>query len=1095
LKPPRHHHRSLIAGTAMLVMTLVAASAAADVTTVTWAAGSPPRWSEKTVASPHRVAIRLPPAAAGHEFVTVVVEDESGKRVRNLLGQTAIASLAKTEGGPDGLQVIWDGLNEAGEVMPAGTYRVRGLTIPRPKILYDYSFYNPNRLPWQGYATSSWGADHTGPGDIACAPAGSEARTAVAIACGVAENPHAVLGLDRAHQKIWGYKREAGINGINAIDHADGLLWMAFKNTVIKVDADTQRDVGWKRPAGKAAALTMPGLVTRIAVGPTQGAALVRKAAGPGDGANLAADTLVLFDKESGTARNRRTFPLEVPLPGEAFDVAWLSDGRLVTSGAEGVAVVAEDGGPTPLSLPGCQAPRQLAADDAGNLFVFDAGPDWQVKVYGPGLELVRTIGRPGGQKVHRHVAFTEVEAAEPGGLAVDYAAFRTVGGMDVDAEGRLWVAEPLHPRMVTVWNQAGEQVERFVGNAEYGAAGCSLHEQDPTLAFGYGMIFRISPDRTAPHEPIRFASSVGRTEPAAERLPRLPLGHYFKSGRLFRSAVSGTMREYLVHNHFGYPVLCVERDGDYRPCAAAVVVAGGDVPAQFAKSDCQPGPGGKWYGVWSDANGDSLVQPEEVHPLPAAGGRNEDFYGMGYVFNPQLTWCLGGHVVEPSGFLADGTPRYDAAGIKKLAGEGLAVRSGDFLVGDVCGPFQTGEYRFADLAGNVLATYPLDSMGVHASMRSPAPRPGETRGELCYAGTGTIPGDLGPIVATQGNMGQMFVFSGDGLFVCSLFKDVRQGPRPWPAEAKKGTDFSDCSMVQEPFVGCLAVQNDGQTRIVFGRTAANVCVVEGLERAKRFGPLSVQFDPSAPAGQPQREAAAEAEPLRAPRLADGGTIAIDGDLADWPDRAERPIMAGDKTLAGVRLAHDGTRLLVAVTVRDETPLVNGLADWQAAFRTGDAIDLCLGPAGDRGEDPAAGDVRILLVPEAARLVPEGVGGLVIRYRPVVPDAPADGRVPFTSPVGTTTIDAVDRPAGAAVAFRKTGDGYACEAALPFEILGIDPEAGPTFAGDFGVLSSDGGGQQTVARNYLFNDRWTMTADLAAEAMLKPGTWGRIILE
>ena len=46
-----------------------------------------------------------------------------------------------------------------------------------------------------------------------------------------------------------------------------------------------------------------------------------------------------------------------------------------------------------------------------------------------------------------------------------------------------------------------------------------------------------------------------------------------------------------------------------------------------------------------------------------------------------------------------------------------------------------------------------------------------------------------------------------------------------------------------------------------------------------------------------------------------------------------------------------------------------------------------------------------------------------------------------------------------------------------------------------GVLSSDGGGQQTVARNYLFNDRWTMTADLAAEAMLKSGTWGRIVLE
>jgi hypothetical protein len=1068
------------------------APARGEVIKAGWGPGRPPRWTEQAVASPHRVAIRLPAPAAGHELLTVVVEDETGKRVRNLLAQVAIASLAN-DADPagdqaGGLMITWDGLSDAGEVVPAGTYRVRGLTIPRPRILYDYSFYNPNALPWQGYVHSSWAADHTGPGDVACAAAGCKARTAVAIACGVAENPHAVLGLDASHRKIWGYKREGGINGINAIDHADGLLWMAFKNTLVKVDADTQRDVGWKRPAGKAAAVTMPGLVTRIAVGPDLGAALVRKEPGPDHGDNLAADTLVLFDKESGTARNRRAFPLELTLPWKAFDVAWLADGRLAVSGEQGVAVVAKGGEVSPLPLADCQAPRQLAADDAGNLFVFDAGPDRQVKVYGPDLALRRTIGRKGGQRVQPYVAFTEVEAADPSGLAVDYAAFRTVGGMDVDAEGRLWVAEPLHPRMVTVWNEAGEQVERFVGNAEYGAAGCSLHEQDPTLAFGYGMIFRISPDRTVPHEPVRFVSSVCRAEPAAERLPRLPQGHYFKSGRLFRSAVSGTMREYLVHNHFGYPVLCVERDGDYRPCGAAVVVAGGNVPAQFAKPDCKPGPGGKWYGVWSDANRDELVQPEEVVPLPEAGGRNEDFYGMGYVFNPQLTWCLGGHAVEPAGFLDDGTPRYEAAGIKKLAGEGLAVRTGDFLAGDACGVFETGEYRFADLAGTVLATYPLNSMGVHASMRSSAPRPGETRGELCYAGTGTIPGDLGPIVATQGNMGQAFVFTGDGLFVCSLFRDTRQGPRPWPAEAKKGTDFSDCSMGQEPFDGCLVVQDDGRMRIVFGRTAANVCVVEGLERAKRFGPVTVRFDPSAPAGGPSPEAVAGAEPLPVSRLSNEQTIKIDGDLDDWPRVAERSILAGEKRLAGVRLAHDGMRLLVGLTVRDETPLVNGLGDWRSAFRTGDAIDLCLGPAGDRGEQPIAGDVRILLVPDAG-------SGTAIRYRPVVADTPEEQRVAFTSPGGTTTMDEVDRPDGLRVAFAKTAGGYVCEASLPLESLGIDPEPGQAFAGDVGVLSSDGGGQQTVARNYLFNQTWTMTADLASEAMLKPGSWGRIVFE
>jgi hypothetical protein len=835
------------------------------------------------------------------------------------------------------------------------------------------------------------------------------------------------------------------------------------------------------------------------------GVALVRKAGGPDHGVDLPADTLVMFDKEFGTARNKRAFPLELPLPWKAYDLAFLKDGRLAVSGEDGVSVVAKDGEISALTLPGCVSPRQLAADDSGNLYVFDAGPDRQVKVYDPDRKLLRTIGRAGGQKVHPYVAFTEVEASDSDGLAIDYTAFRRVGGMDVDSQGRLWVTEPEHPRMVTVWDGEGKQVERFVGNSEYGSQGCSLHEQDPTRAFGYGLIFKISPDRTVPQEPVRFVSSLRSPEPASLRLPRLPLGHYFKSGRLFRSDASGTMREYLVHNHFGYPVLCVERDGDYRPCAAAVVVAGGKVPAPFAKADLKPGPHTKWFGVWSDANSDELVQPEEVFPLPEAGGRNEDFYGMGYVFNPQLAWYLGSHGVEPTGFLEDGTPTYATAGMKKLAGDGLAVRSGDFLIGDSCNVFQTGQYRFADLQGNVLATYPLNSMGVHASMHSSAPRPGETRGEICYAGTGKVAGDLGPIVATQGNMGQMFVFSGDGLFVCSLFKDTRQGPRPWPEEAKKGTDFTDCTMLQEPFVGCMVVQDDGTMRVLFGRTEANVCSVEGLEQAKRFGPVKLQFDPSAPGsgGQiaggtepaPQPTAttteskSADLPPLSIGRWADDAApIAVDGVLDDWAGVPEREILAGELKLAGVRVAHAGSRLLLGVTVKDETPMVNGLSDWRSAFRTGDAIDIYLGPSGDRDGNPVAGDVRVLLVPDKD-------GGLIVRYRPVVPGTDPKERVPFTSPICTTTIDDVSMSKKADVAFKKTADGYVCEASLPLKAFGISPESGQSFAGDIGVLSSDGGGQQTAARNYLFNRTWTMTADLCSEAMLKPGTWGTFVFE
>lgn len=1052
-----------------------------------------PQWREETITSPHRVTAELA-VPQGHDFITVVVESADGKRVRNLFGQMPVGPLgASPDAEPRSVTVVWDGMDDDGQVVAEGTYHLRGLTIPRPRILFDYSFYNPNPLPWQGYGHSAWGSDHTGPGDVACAPAGTTGRTEVAIAGAVAENPHAVLGLNDQHSKIWGYKREGGINGINCIEYADGALWMGFNDTIVKINPDSQSDIGWKRPAGRAAALTMPGEVLRLTVGTEYGAALVRTTGRGHYAPGVAGDAVVFFDKEHGTAPRSRNFPAEVTLPWPAYDLAFLNDGRLVVSTDSGLFVVGMDGQTLPYPLNGCEKPRALAVDGEGNLYVFDEGADWQVKVYGADLTLVRTIGRRGGQRVYPYVMFTEVAAESPEGLALDYDAFRVVSGMDVDRHGNLWVAEPLHPRLVTAWNSEGVRVQTLVGNTEYGAAGTSLHEQDPSLAYGYGLIFPIDPDRTVPHNPARFVTSVVTAEPAAQRLPRLPQGHYFKSGRLFRSDVSGQMREYFVNNDFGYPVLYINRDGDYRPCAAVVKVAGRDSSPLFAKPEQAPG-NADWYGVWSDRNGDGLVQPEEVFALPEPGGRIIDFYGMGYVFNPQLTWYLGGYEIAPSGFMDDGTPVYDASGMRKLNADNLAVRTGDYLVGDNSDVFQTGHYRFADLDGNVFATYPLNAMGVHASMHAPAPRPGETRGELCYAGVATVGGELGPIVATQGNMGQMFVFTGDGLFVCALFRDVRHGPSPWPAQAEKDADFTNTSMGQEPFVGSMVVQDDGKMRLVFGRTAANVCTVEGLERAKRFGPVPVQFSLSSQEGTLAGggvEEASAVQTLSIPFLPGevGDPITIDGSLDDWPEVPVRAIHAGDQELAQVRVAHRGTHLLLGISVRDETPMVNSFADWRSAFRTGDAIDLYMGPAGEDADTPVKELTRVLLVPTDE-------GAAVIRYRPVVAGTAATDRVPFTSPIGTTYMDEVTLLEKSEVVFRKTEGGYACEASLPLALFGLAfLETGRIVAGDIGVIFSDGGGQQTQARNYLFNRTWTITADLYSEAMLKPDTWGKFVFQ
>jgi len=1060
-----------------------AGTSRAQVKKIKWGPGRPPHWQEEVVTSANRVEARVA-VPSGHDFITAVVEDKNGKRVRNLLAQVAVNDLGISPTGTIRTAcVVWDGLTDEGTVAPEGIYYIRGVTIPRPRILYDYSFYNPNSLPWQGYTHSGWGADHAGPSDIACAPLNATDRTEVVISCAIAETPHAVFGLDGSHNKIWGYKREGGINGINCVAFADGFLWMGFKDSVIRLDPDSQRDIGWKRPAGRAASTAMTGDVRRIAVGPEYGAVLVQ--------VSSTADMVVFLDKQSGTSRQSRNYPAEVGLPWKAHDLVYMNDGRLLVSGDAGVFTVTTNGPGSQLALPGCVSPRQLATDASGNLYVFDAGPDWQVKIYGPDMTLVRTVGHAGGQKVYSCCMFTTVATNATQGLDIDYDAFRTVGGMDVDRNGNLWVTESMHPRMVTVWNSQGKRVETFVGNTEYGGACSSLHEQDPSLAYGYGMIFPIAADRTVPHNPSRFAASAVTAEPASLRLPGLAPGHYFKSGRLFRSNVSGRMCEYFVHNDYGYPVLYINRNGDYRPCAAAVKVAGRDAGSRFAKPE-SVSANTDWYGVWSDRNSDGLVQSEEVFPLPEAGGRILDFYGMGYVFNPYLTWYLGAYAVAPSGYQDDGTPIYDTAGMRKLNDANLALRTGNYLVGDLCNVFQTGCYRFADSNGNVFATYPLNAMGVHSSQAAPPPGPGETRGELCYAGVATMAGELGPIVASQGNYGQMFIFTGDGLYVCGLFKDTRHGPKPWPPEARKGTDFTDCSMGQEPFNGCMVVQDDKKMRVVFGRTAANVCVVEGLELARRFGPIPVRFMPSDRSADSQQtaDATAAAVPLiitRTPALGKGAII-VDGSLDDWADVPARKIMAGENELASVRVVYTGSNLLLAVSVRDETPMVNGFTDWRSAFRSGDAIDLYMGQAGARADATVEGDVRMLIVPSEN-------GAVVVRYRPVVSGIEPEKRVPFTSPIGTTYIDEVKMTRKLDVVFKKTGDGYICEAALPWSLLGIEPEDGKTVAGDIGVLTSDGGGQQTMARNYLFNRTWTITSDLRSEAMLQPSTWGKFELK
>lgn len=999
-------------------------------------------WDRLTdAARPHAILeLSLP---AGAEQFTVVINDAAGRRVRNLRAMARVAEF----GGGARVRVAWNGCNDAGEPVAPGIYQVTGLAGPAPRVRLDYAWYNPGDPPWDGEATSGWGGDHSGPSGIACAPAGSANLWRVVLSWPVVEGPHATIALDKHYRKVWGYKRVAGFDGAKAVALADGQLWLGIKNELVRLESDTGQPRGWDRPAGTLPALDLGGRIESLAVGADLCAVLV--------GTNQ----IVFLDKRTGQAPARDGWPASIALPARAESVAHAPDGRWYVATTTGVMAITPSGEITPVTLPGLERPGVLTFDAAGQLYVMDRGADWQIKVFSTQLEPVRTIGRKGGQRLKIPGYLWSVPTGE---LTYLPDAIHDVTGMAVDEWGQLWVAEGnLHPRRVVVWDAAGQVVRQFIGGTAYGAASCSLHKQDPRRAFSGGVMFEVEPSRLQSDRPLRYLTS-GNADPRWVLDVHPP--NHFGQGELFRSAAAGQTHEYFISSLAGFPVLYLDRGGDYRPVAAVFHAGQVQVKQAFGKTGTF---------LWSDFNEDGRPQTNEVQTLVA--GRNEpvrDLYGWQYLLQTNLVFYTGSHRIAPVRFTPSGMPVYDVAHATPLVTSGLYLEVGRHLFGTRnAKPFQIGQYLFADLAGNVVATYPLPVMGVHASQNAPVPLPGQTCGELYVCGTADLGSSLGAVVAVTGNMGQVFLFTEDGLYLGALFRDVRTNPPPWPSRYVPGADFTDCSLYGEPFATWFGKQEDGAVRILFGRNAAVVCRVTGLEEIRRLPGQQVAVQPPAADTAPVVAGLATPAELR---------------IARWRSWDATP--THDLPVGRVQLAYDDTHLHVRWQVPDDSPRRNKGQDERAHFKEGDAVELQLGP--DRPDPLAvvAGDGRLVLAPVAP--APRAV-----LYQAVVPGTPAAQRVRFASPIGVTTFDAVTTRPEVGVQFQPQPTGYECVARIPWATLGIRPRPGLRLRGDVGVLFSDAGGQTTVSRVYLFNRTETMTADLHEEARLFPARWGLLVLD
>ena len=1031
-------------------------------------------------------------ALPGDARVTLVIEDATGKRIRNLL------SNAPRPGG--GNTDYWDGTDDNGQLVAPGMYGFRGLFHSPLDVSYRFYFNNPGNPPWDtGNGHGNWLADHSFP-QAACADA-----EAVYVAAPIAESGTCVMRLDADGHKQWGVIRVMpGVSTALAVD--DQFVYVALDRQsyallkgkdkqdgeviLYKVDKHTGRFAGWpdneREHSLQVWSLsllfggttfvwpppsdpTLPDLRRTGAVTP---AALRQQIFGMAvDGKNCyvpvySLDKILIVDKTAGTVTG--SLPVTHPT-----GVALAADGRLLAiSGTQVLSVDPASGDNHPLITTGLQAPVGLTLDKQGNLYVSDWAGAMQVKVFSPAGKLLRTVGKDGGR---------------PWMGAFDQTGMLLPRGLAVDAQNRLWVAEDdISPKRLSLWGADGTFQQDFVGPTGYGGMYGCINNYDPTQALNYGCEWALD-----------WKAGSGKCVGTLWRqLYADALFGIDSYDRLWVLRSNG--KDYVISDNASDRLVISVRDGDhYRPLMAA----GYNLPdlpflPKHEKTD---------NFVWSDRNGDGRVQADEIQLFPAPGvDKPATWYsGWTWAVDQDLTIypaASGGSTtyvwrMPVTGWSPCGAPLYDGPHAQLIASP-----SNDWFCNslkcDGAGNILLDQSPLTSLAptGAVNWTYPNAWPGVHGSHRSPQAQPGRLIGPLYVTGSGTLNDRRTEIFAMIGNMGQVFLMTADGLYIGELFQDARSAPESLPETITPGMSLNKTSCGSEPFGGYFFRNStDGKFYVVEGHSAGVISEVTGLDTVTRLpgghSPLSLTQYQQAEQLLAQRAAAAALPPVKITRAATPPPLR--GDLSGWswaPDTyAEFAFDPAHTCRAAAQ--YDDKNLYLAYQVRETSPWKNGTQDPTLAFKGGDCVVFEIGtdPKAAAGRGTAvAGDERLLIAPVAGQPT-------AVLYDYVSPDAPQPRD--FSSPSQHTRVDRVAVLTDAKISVKTTAEGYTLEAVIPLADLRWTPLAGSALRGDFGVIYSDPAGQVDVLRMYWANRAAGIVSDIGIEARVQPNLWGVMQVE
>lgn len=983
------------------------------------------------------VALKYTMPADG--FVTLVIDDAKGNRVRNLVGMAPRSKGAQTE--------HWDGLDETGRLVPPAMYHWRGLTHQGIDAAYEASYGTPGIPPWDtADGTGAWMSDHNPPIAVAAG------KDLMVLAAGGSEAGWALIAVDLEGRKKWSERKFQGIRGLVADDtylYAGMNMWgtPTPPPTVGRLELKT----------GKYAPFaTVPEPQLMVAVATPEENAVLKGIAVHGDTLAVSlggVNEVRWFDKK--TMKLLRKVGLSDPrglcYQPDGTLVVLMKDGCFRRFAAEGPVLIGVG-----VSKPGDFT--DITADAQGNLYVSDRA-DQQIKVLGPMGNSIRTIGAKGGRP-------------NPGTWQAN--ALYQPAGLAIDSRGRLWVAEEdMWPKRVSVWNPDGTLARDFIGPTTYGGMGACVDPADKTRVFGNGCEFNLDYEKNQ----ATVVASVLRDNLVGDLRKH--------DGREYLMGKKGTL-----HVRRGDAFVPVAQFGFLRPQ---------DIAKSGIPVTAPAGAQGWVSYLWTDANDDGKMQADEIRsnfPFPAGLG-----YWGGYWLDEKFNMylCDSGYGrqevtrIPCSGWTQGGAPLWDVAKAQKLAEfasfgpNKMLIATGDRVI--------VGSPMFGLRAdGSTAWTYKDSWPDVHGSHLAPIPERDDLLvGTLSCIGTADTGTPLGRVFALNSNMGRLYVMTTDGLLVANVFQDCRIGSEPWPGTAKRGAPLGGVTMGGEWFGGYFfKAEKSSEYYLIAGGTSYNLIKLNGFDTLRPLsgGPLAVTPPELLAAETLQQQRAVKAAAARTLTITKvAAPVALDGRMDKYPK--DRWIEWGSgRYRARASLAVSDSKLYLAFEVSgDANPLVNGGKDFTQLFVTGDSVDLQLGTdAGAKPDrrEPVPGDLRLLFSVLDGKPV-------AVLYRWKAADATVP--VTFNSPWRALAVDSVTRLDDAQIEIRRRPDAYTVEAAVPLAALGFKPEAGKTYKADVGVIFSDPTGTNRTARVYWSNQATGLVNDVPGEIMATPNLWGKATVQ